>query len=54
MNVVDDERGERRRRTDEIMEPEQGSTELAVILHYDPEFRTDTSIDELCVVSDGN
>ena len=26
------------RRTDEIIEPEQGSAELAVVLHDDPDF----------------
>jgi len=32
---------------DEIIEPEQRSAELAVVLHDDPDLRTDTPIDKL-------
>lgn len=44
--------GEGSRRTDEIIESEQRSAELAVVLHDYPDFRTDTPIDEFCSVSD--
>ena len=44
--------GEGSRRTDEIIESEQRSAELAVVLHDYPDFRTDTPIDKFCSVSD--